>query len=173
MKTKSKKLAKTLFLWAPLSIVTLTLGIVASAVTSYYDQVIRDFMGVLGAERVKEVDDGLDKIYNKKKFDTVEELNDYEKELVREIGQEGYVLLKNDTTGNKGLPLKTQSENRTKVSLFSHSSVDLLAGGTGSGTGALDTNLKEAFEAQGFEVNNTLWNYYTSGPGKTHIRGTG
>nr|MCR5491336.1 glycoside hydrolase family 3 C-terminal domain-containing protein [Bacilli bacterium] len=77
-----------------------------------------------------------------------------------------YVLLKNE--GNS-LPLQAKG----KVSLFSHSSTDILAGGTGSGTGSLDVNMKQAFEAQGFEVNQKLWDFYSSGKGSSYVRGVG
>lgn len=148
----------------------LTASIVATNITSYYDAVIRDYLGVLGAQRVVEANDGIkNKEYNKFRYSSVKELDEYERELVRRIGQEGYVLLKNDTTGNKGLPLAAKS----KVSLVSHSSVDILAGGTGSGTGSLDVNLKQAFEEEGFEVNKQLWDFYATGNGSTYVRGPG
>lgn len=149
---------------------TLALSIVATNITSYYDAVLRDFLGVIGGERVIEADDGIqDKQYNKFLYDTVDDLNAQEKAYVRQVGDEGYVLLKNDTTGSKGLPLSSG----TKVSLVSHSSVDILAGGTGSGTGSLDINLKQAFEAEGFEINTKLWDFYTSGKGSSYKRGPG
>ena len=147
-------------------ILTLGTAITAQAVASNYDAVIRDFLGVIGARNVNEVNDGLDKVYNKKKFDTVKELDDYERQLVRDIGGEGYVLLKNE---GKSLPLAAKS----KVSLFSHSSTDILAGGTGSGTGSLDTDMRKAFLDQGFEVNDKLWDFYTTGKGKTYVRASG
>ena len=151
-------------------IIFLVAGIVAVNITGYYDAVIRDFLGVIGKTHVNEANDGIeDKTYNKFAYDSVEELDHYEKELVREMGGEGYVLLKNDTTNEKGLPLKAEST----VSLFSHSSVDLLAGGTGSGTGSLDVNLKQALEAQNFKVNTKLWNFYESGNGSSYKRGPG
>ncbi len=147
-------------------VLSLGIAIGAHSAASYYDAVIQDFLGVIGKKRVNEVDDGLDKEYNKLRYDTIKELDDYERELVRDIGGEGYVLLQNE---GKNLPLLAKS----KVSLFSHSSVDLLAGGTGSGTGALDINLKDAFIAQGFEVNQKLWDFYASGNGSTYVRGSG
>ena len=165
-KTKTPNPVRTGIIYSFAFVLTLGLAITSHVVTKNYDAVIRDFMGVIGKTNVSEVNDGLDKAYNKKKFDTVKELDDYEKELVRDIGGEGYVLLKND---GASLPLKASS----KVSLFSHSSTDILAGDTGSGTGAVNVNMKEAFSAQGFEVNQKLWDFYTSGRGKNYIRGTG
>ncbi|MBR1847249.1 MAG: glycoside hydrolase family 3 C-terminal domain-containing protein [Bacilli bacterium] len=151
-------------------LLTLGIAITASAVTNYYDAVIRDFMGVIGNSRSHGGDASLDKEYNKLRYDDVKDLDDYERQLVRDIGGEGYVLLQNK---DNVLPLATSASNKTKVSLFSHSSVDLLAGGTGSGTGSLDTNLRDAFAAQGYEVNEKLWNFYSSGNGKGYVRATG
>ena len=165
-KVKKPKPVATAIIYSAAFLLTLGVAITAQVVTSYYDSVIRDFMGVLGKKTVNEVNDGLDKQYNKKKFETVKELDDYERELVRDIGGEGYVLLKNE---DHSLPLAAKS----KVSLFSHSSVDILAGGTGSGTGSLDANMKEAFLAQGFEVNDKLWNFYSSGRGSGYVRAPG
>ena len=142
-------------------------AIAATSITSYYDAVIRDFLGVIGRSKAAPSNDGLDKEYNKKKFDTVKELDEYETQLVRDIGGEGYVLLKNEGL----LPLNPAT--RKKVSLFSHSSVDLLAGGTGSGTGSLDANLKEAFEKADFTVNQQLWDFYSKGAGSKYVRGPG
>lgn len=141
-------------------------GIVAGNIASYYDAVIRDFLGVTGASHVTEANDGIeDKMYNKFNYESVKELDDYERELVRDIGGEGYVLLQN----NNALPLAANST----ISLFSHSSVDLLAGGTGSGTGSLDVTLKDALEAQNFKVNEKLWNFYLNGNGSKYVRGPG
>jgi beta-glucosidase len=68
------------------------------------------------------------------------------------------VLLKNDN----GLPLQTSASSKKKVSLFSVSSVDMVYGGTGSGS--IDTTtaptLKDALEKDNLEVNSTLWNFY-------------
>ena len=78
------------------------------------------------------------------------------------IEEEGMVLLKND----KGLPLKEGA----KVSLFGEDSVDFVYGGAGSGSvdTSLALNLKKAMEKSGFEVNETLWNFYDKGAGKDY-----
>lgn len=91
----------------------------------------------------------------------------YENALVEQIEAEGATLLmnKNDT-----LPLA-----RKKLSCFSTSSVNLVYGGTGSG--AVDSSkaptLKKALESAGFEVNQTLWDFYTTGPAKDLKRSNG
>ena len=78
------------------------------------------------------------------------------------IEEEGMVLLKNED----GLPLKEGA----KVSLLGQDSVDFVYGGSGSGSvdTSLALNLKKAMEASGFEVNETLWDFYDSGAGKDY-----
>ena len=105
-KVKKPKPVATAIIYSAAFLLTLGVAITAQVVTSYYDSVIRDFMGVLGKKTVNEVNDGLDKQYNKKKFETVKELDDYERELVRDIGGEGYVLLKIE---DHSLPLAAKS----------------------------------------------------------------
>jgi len=90
-------------------------------------------------------------------FASDEERESYEEELCAIVESEGAALLKND---NSALPLASGA----KVSLFARGSVDLMYGGTGSG--AVDTSsaptLKDALEAQGITVNQTLWDWYKS-----------
>ncbi len=75
----------------------------------------------------------------------------------------GAVLLKND---NSALPLAEGA----KVTLFGTTSADFVYGGTGSG--GMDTskamNLKDALESDGFSVNPTMWDFYTTGAGKDY-----
>ena len=86
-------------------------------------------------------------------------------ELVKQVEAEGASLLKNE---NKALPLNKGS----KVSLFSTSSVNIVYGGTGSAN--VDTtkcdNLKTALEKEGFEVNQTLWDFYETGDASAYTR---
>lgn len=90
-------------------------------------------------------------------FASDEERVAYEEELCATVEAEGATLLKND---NEALPLSEGA----KVSLFGHGSVDLVYGGTGSGS--VDTEnaptLKDALTSYGFEVNETLWDLYSS-----------
>lgn len=93
--------------------------------------------------------------YYKSDFATDKELNEYNSQVCKEIESEGMVLLKNESNN---LPLKTAK----KLSLFSVSSVDPVLGGAGSGSVDVKNALtfKEALENDGFEVNDTLWNFY-------------
>lgn len=97
------------------------------------------------------------------------------KRMIREAASEGMTLLWNkDVEGKPALPL---AENN-KLSCLSHSSVDIVESGTGSGH--IDTvtqegknartTLKEALNRY-FQVNDTLWNFYNIGAGSGHGRG--
>lgn len=89
----------------------------------------------------------------------------YEQDLCERTEAEGAVLLKNE---KNALPLAKGS----KVSLFSHSSVDLVYTGTGSGSVDTSTapNLRKAFNDRGLEVNNDLWAFYNTGAGSAYKR---
>lgn len=177
-KTKRKKLSAKVFtiIIASLLAVLIAIAIAMPCVLiGTYDAVMRDFFGTAGRKGGTEggnaVTDKLDKEYNKisdKEGMTQAKLDEYEKQFVRDGGAEGYVLLKND---NNALPYKQND----KISIFSHSSVDLLAGGTGSGVSYVSSNLKDAFAANGCTVNETLWNFYSTGAGsgKDYTRGGG
>ena len=105
--------------------------------------------------------------YYKSDFDSPSELYAYEEKKVAEIAEEGIALLEN----NGVLPLA----KGTTLSIFSHSSVDLVSGGSGSGSGSfeLTKDLKEGLENAGLKVNEALWNFYKSGAGSSYKRGTG
>ena len=79
------------------------------------------------------------------------------KELCYEVESEGAALLLNK---NNALPLA----QGIKVSTLSVNSVDLTYGGTGSGNvdASKALNLKQALEKSGFEVNATLFDWYSS-----------
>lgn len=86
--------------------------------------------------------------------------------LSEDIAENGIVLLKN----KNGLSYS----NDTVFHLFSHSSVDFVMGGTGSGSGAFgSTSLKTAFESANLKINENLWKFYNEGAGMKYKRGTG
>lgn len=89
----------------------------------------------------------------------------YEQDLCERVEGEGAVLLKNE---NGALPLAANS----KISFFSHSSVDLVYSGTGSGSVDTSTapSLRKAFESRGFSVNDKLWAFYNTGAGSKYTR---
>ncbi len=131
-----------------------------------FDNIFEQFMGKT-ADSIKGDTLGADVDYVKSDYSTAKELYDYESDLVAEIAREGITLLENDGL----LPLK----KGTEISLFSHSSVDLVSGGSGSGSGSfeLTLDLKTGLEAAGLKVNETLWNFYKNGGGKSYTRGAG
>ena len=92
-------------------------------------------------------------------------LVDKGEEVCYNLEAEGASLLKND---DQALPLNPHA----KVSCFSSSSVDLVYGGTGSGNVDTSTspNLKDGLESAGFEVNETLWDFYAEGVGSKYQR---
>lgn len=104
-------------------------------------------------------------VYFASDFNSVEELETHDKLVAEQLTGEGAVLLMNK---EDALPLSGQE----KVSLFSHSSVDIATCGTGSAD--IDTSnaptLKQALEEEGFTVNPALWDFYTTGAGKDYNR---
>ena len=136
------------------------------ALTSF-DNIFEQFFGfskpyLTGDTKGQNVD------YVTSSFDNVSDLYKYEEDKCAEIAQDGIVLLKND---NNLLPLA----GGTTLSIFSKSSVDLVSGGSGSGSGSfeLTADLKEGLEATGFKVNEKLWNFYKKGAGSKYGRGPG
>lgn len=112
------------------------------------------------------VDEDPNAIYYESDFATEQERNEAGAKLVKQVEAEGAALL---TNINNTLPL---SQN-AKVSLFSTSSVNIVYGGTGSGNvdASKSDNLKVALEKAGFEVNPTLWDFYSTGAAKDYTRG--
>ena len=163
---KRKKMSAKLFtiIVSCIAAVLIALAIVFPVVTiSLFDPVLRDFFGTAGRKGGaigNEETANYDKVYNKSDFADKAALQSAAQKFTREAGAEGFVLLKNDTAGGKGLPIKTDANNKTKLSLFSQSSVDMQAGGTGSGVSYINGDFKSALEAQNYTVNEKLWSFY-------------
>ena len=155
MNTKKSKVR----LWSVLTALTAILTIAAIVGNMIANQYATTLNVALNASTYKIIKGNTteDTEYFKAGFASDEEREAYEAELCATVEAEGAALLKND---NAALPLADSA----KVSLFGHGSVDLMYGGTGSGS--VDTskapNLKEALEAQGIQVNQTLWDLYKS-----------
>ena len=159
-KGKQKRGVGLSVLFVILSIICIILVVV----TQLFDQT---FYILTGSRYAKVSDTSEDATYFASVYDTEEERLQAGNELAMQLEEEGAVLLKNE---NDALPLKSGS----KLSCFSQSSVRLVYGGTGSGS--VDTgkavNLKDALTAEGFEVNQTLWDFYDIGDGADYKRGT-
>ena len=167
-KPRKKLSAKVLTcIVAPLLAILWAVSIALPVVSvTMYDGVFRTIFGEAASENTGTGETAdLDTQYYKSDFSDTNTLEAAEQKFTREGGAEGFVLLQN-TEDEKGLPLKAAS----KVSLFSQSSVDPVAGGTGSGVSTMSSDLKTAFTEQGFSVNEALWNFY-QGTGKK--RGVG
>ena len=156
MKNKKSKVG----LWSALTAITAILTIAAIVGNIIANQYATTINVALNASTYKIIHDSSnteDTEYFKKGFASDEEREAYEAELCATVEAEGAALLKNQ---NAALPLAQGA----KVSLFGHGSVDLMYGGTGSGS--VDTskapNFKQALESQGISVNETLWNLYSS-----------
>lgn len=131
-----------------------------------FDNVLTQFFGYSPAV-VSGNDRGADTQYVKSAFSGPRDLYTYEERLCAQIAQDGAALLKNDGL----LPLS----GGRQLDLWSCSSVNLVSGGSGSGSGSfeLTADLKTGLEHAGFRINETLWNFYKSGAGSSYVRGTG
>ena len=153
MKTKKLGIIIMSIAIAVIFVVTFFLNFLA---LGKFDNIFEQALGKMD-DSLKGDTKGADTQYYKSAFDSAEDLYEYEENLVAEMAMEGATLLEN----NGILPLA----KNTKLSLFSHSSVDLVSGGSGSGSGSfeLTADLKTGLEAAGLRVNETLWNFYKSG----------
>ena len=168
-KGNKKKLSAKAFtaIVAPLLAVLLAFSIVLSVVsTSRFDLVLRDIFGETDFSSGS--DHGVDAAYYTRDITDSKELQAAEQAYARKAGAEGFVLLYNRAEDGKGLPVAAGS----KLSLFSTSSVDLLAGGTGSGVSTISSDMRTALTEQGFAVNEALWKFYSDNHG-TYTRGGG
>ncbi len=151
-------------LWKTLCIIlaiVLVISGIGSVVMNMFDNTMAALMGGSFWELENE-DPGA--IYYEMDFDTNEEMYEYGDLLCRQVEAEGAALLVN----NGALPLAAGA----KVSTLSSNSVNLVYGGTGSGNvdASKADNLKVALEKSGFVVNETLWDFYTTGAGSAYNR---
>ena len=154
--SKAGKIVKTVF--SSIAIVILcAILLVSNTLLPQFGRMVNE---ILAYKQGWSASSDLDLEYNKADFTAAESAAIGQK-LNEEIAGEGIVLLQNDGV----LPLSSG----TKLSLFSHSSVDVLVGGY-SGSGL---TLKTALESRGFGVNETLWKFYSEGAGKGYTRGVG
>ena len=167
MKQSAKKRKPIRVVWQ----VVIALVLAATLVVNYlalgqFDNILEQFFGKMPDYYTGDTL-GADTQYVKSSYSSPAELYAAETKLVAEIAQEGVTLLKNDGL----LPLA----KGTTLSLFSHSSVDLVSGGSGSGSGSfeLTKNLRDGLTAAGLRVNETLWSFYETGAGSGYSRGVG
>ena len=163
MKKKNKGIAGLAIGMTVLLLFSIVLNVLS---LNKFDNIFEKFFGVTPSS-LRGDTLGADVDYYKSDFNSPAELYAYEEQKVAQIAAEGITLLEN----NGLLPLA----KGTKLSIFSHSSVDLVSGGSGSGSGSfeLTKNLKEGLENAGLQVNETLWDFYATGDGASYKRGTG
>lgn len=172
MRKRRKRLSAKAFtaIVAPLLAVLLVFSVLLSVITTgRFDLVLRDIFGEAEAKKSDDaILEGVDADYYKRDITDSAKLQKAEQAYTRKAGAEGFVLLYNRNEDGKGLPL----EGGSKLSLFSASSVDLLAGGTGSGVSTISSDMRTALVEQGFSVNEALWKFYSDNHGK-YTRGGG
>ena len=168
-KAKKKMSAKKFTLIvSPLLAILLVFSIVLDTVTTAnYDLVLRDIFGETKFDMGNPAN-GVDATYYTRDITDSAELQAAEQAYTRKAGAEGFVLLYNKNEDGKGLPVAAGS----KLSLFSASSINLLAGGTGSGVSTISSDMRTALLEQGFTINESLWNFYTANK-DTYTRGGG
>ena len=164
-KAYKKALRKTRRPWKLLTFLSIPFAIIfiaAFTIVSMFDNTVALFVG--GTFWKLENEDP-EAIYYESDFASDEERVKRGSELVKQVEGEGAALLTNE---DEALPLAKGA----KVSLFSTSSVNIVYGGTGSAN--VDTtkcdNLKDALEKEGFEVNQTLWDFYETGDAAIYTR---
>lgn len=169
-KQKKKKLSAKAFTAVVTPLLALLLAFTIALCTIAplsYDLVLRDIFGETEFN-FGDAANGVDAEYYTRDITDSKELQAQEQAFTRKAGAEGFVLLYNKEDAGKGLPVEAGS----KLSLFSASSVDLLAGGTGSGVSTISSDMRTALLEQGFSVNESLWKFYTDNH-ETYTRGGG
>ena len=142
----------------------IALSTTAQIVCDTFGATFQAALGDFGKGHTEVNYEGVNPSYYKSDFDSKEEAAKFQKDTSYNIVKEGITLLEK---GN--LPYA----KNTKVSLFSKSSVNFIFGGTGSGVASSDLNLKDVFESNNFDVNDSLWKFYKDGEGKKYKRGIG
>ena len=149
-----KKLLKPrVIIWAASTVLLTALLVTATVLTTKtFKPLVENFLG-RDTAITKKGDTGI--AFDQEFTDKAEARENGEK-VVKEICEEGMVLLKND---NSCLPLKTNA----KVSVFGKNSVNLVYGGSGSAAPGADTVKKTIFDSltgAGIKYNDTLKKFY-------------
>lgn len=124
---------------------------------------------VIGTAGFTAFADSDDLVKYKSEFGSVQEVLDASEKLNAQIGDEGFVLLKNN---QNNLPFKSAVK---KISVFGKNSVNPVYSGTGSsgGTSGATIGILESLQSAGFSVNPALVNFYkdnaASGPARSSM----
>ena len=148
-------------LWYTLLALLLIVTLVANYFAMKYTTIITRSLGHTTTKVITTTDSAGDSQYFKSDYANHDELVAHQTEFSKQLVAEGIVLMRNE---DHVLPL----ESGKKISLFGIGSAKFLYGGLGSG--AIDTSkcmsLKDALEAEGFQVNPTLYKAYTDSKAK-------
>jgi beta-glucosidase len=173
MKKQKKPILRTT-VSSVLIALTLALIIAVNMLIPSNMNIINAYLGDNSTTTIKQPDtytDDLDLEYNKADY-TAEEIGELEQSLNEEIEGEGVVLLKND---DDFMPF----EEGTTFSFFGRSCTKLMGNNWYDTIVAMGypadpgTTLKTTFQERGFNVNETLWDFYDSGNGSSYGLGVG
>lgn len=142
----------------------LSLTLCGTSIANAYASFINGRLGTSNYQVEKSEDSsGTDSIYFESEFSSLGELIDAKEALAEEIAEEGTVLFKND---NAALPLNKGSE---KVTLWGLNSIEATLGGLIGSTVSVNTEagqesygLLESLQLKGFQVNETMSEFYAS-----------
>ena len=155
-KKAKKRMSNKAFagIWGTVLAILLIVVLVGNYFAMKYTTIITRSLG--HTTKVTTTGDGSsDNEYFKSDYSSHEELVDHETEFSKQLVAEGIVLMRNQ---DNVLPL----ESGKKISLFGIGSAKFVYSGLGSG--AIDTSkttsLKDALEAEGFQVNPDLYSVY-------------
>lgn len=146
-------------LWTIIIAVVTVLAIVVSIVLTGPLYTVMNMYFGKGEAVIKqnELASSLDGDYYKLDHQDADSLLSASAQKAEQVEEEGIVLLKND---NQVLPLTSEETN---VSLFGRTSVDPVYTGAGSAaTESTPVDYKAAFEANGFNVNESLYDFYAN-----------
>lgn len=152
-----KRMSNRLFagIWGTVLALLLIVVLVGNYFALKYTTIITRSLGHTTTKVVTTGEGEGDSDYFTSDFDSHEELVAHQKEFSKQLVAEGVVLMKNS---DRVLPM----ESNQKITLFGIGTAKFLYGGGGSG--AIDTtnvlSLKDALEAEGFEVNPEIWAMY-------------
>ena len=166
-KAYKKAKRKALQPWKGIAIAFLVLALIMTPLAVVADMFDNAVAAIFGGTFWKVEGEDPTAIYFEEDFASDEERLQAGADICYQVEAEGAVLLMN----NGALPLAAGS----KVSTLSTSSVNIVYGGTGSGNvdASKADSLKTALEKSGFEVNATLWDFYTTGEGAKYSRNAG
>lgn len=156
-KKAKKRMSNKAFagIWGTVLAILLIVVLVGNYFAMKYTTIITRSLGHTTTKVTTTGDGSSDNEYFKSDYSSHEELVDHETEFSKQLVAEGIVLMRNQ---DNVLPL----ESSKKISLFGIGSAKFVYSGLGSG--AIDTSkttsLKDALEAEGFQVNPDLYSVY-------------